>query len=73
MSRGADYRGAVRRRFGEGLPAHEVAFRIQRAVYEFTATASDRNEPTPFIGITKAGTWPYKVSGCAAGGTVIVQ
>lgn len=28
---------------------------------------------SPFIGITKAGSWAYAVSGCARGGTVVVQ
>jgi len=30
-------------------------------------------QPSPFLGITKAGTWPYTVSGCAKGGVVVVQ
>jgi hypothetical protein len=28
---------------------------------------------SPLIGITKVGSWPYTVSGCAKGGTVVVQ
>ena len=30
-------------------------------------------QSSPFIAITKAGSWPYKVSGCAKGGTVVVE
>lgn len=30
-------------------------------------------ELSPFIGLTKAGTWPFTVSGCVAGGTVVVE
>jgi hypothetical protein len=28
---------------------------------------------SPLIGITKVGSWPYTVSGCANGGTVVVE
>jgi hypothetical protein len=28
---------------------------------------------SPLIGITKAGSWAYTVSGCSKGGTVVVQ
>jgi hypothetical protein len=28
---------------------------------------------SPLVAITKAGTWPYTVSGCAMGGTVVVE
>ena len=28
---------------------------------------------SPLIGITKVGSWPYTVSGCATGGTVVVE
>jgi hypothetical protein len=30
-------------------------------------------QSSPFIGITKPGHWDYDVSGCAAGGTVVVE
>lgn len=30
-------------------------------------------QPSPFLGITKVGSWPYTVSGCAKGGTVVVE
>jgi len=30
-------------------------------------------QSSPFIAITKSGSWPYKVSGCAKGGTVVVE
>jgi hypothetical protein len=35
-----------------------------------TAKAGQRS---PDIGITKLGRWPYAVSGCATGGTVVVE
>jgi hypothetical protein len=28
---------------------------------------------SPYVGITKVGKWPYTVSGCATGGTVVVE
>ncbi|MDB4935815.1 MAG: hypothetical protein JWP87_2787 [Labilithrix sp.] len=28
---------------------------------------------SPYVGITKVGRWPYTVSGCAKGGTVVVE
>ena len=31
------------------------------------------HEPSPFIGITKVGTWPFQVSGCTGPGTVVVE
>jgi plastocyanin len=30
-------------------------------------------QPSAYVGITRAGTWSYVVSGCASGGTVVVQ
>lgn len=30
-------------------------------------------ELSPFLGITKVGTWRYHVSGCGSGGTVVVE
>ena len=31
------------------------------------------SQPSPFVGISRPGSWPYTVSGCAGGGTVVVQ
>jgi hypothetical protein len=53
IDRGNDYRRAVRQTFGGPLPRHEVSFRIQRVVYEFTSLSSDTGRPTPFIVVLK--------------------
>ncbi len=31
------------------------------------------HQTSPFIGITKVGHWDYEVSGCATGGTVLIE
>lgn len=38
-----------------------------------TWTTVKAGQLSPLVGITKAGSWPYTVSGCAKGGTVVVQ
>lgn len=30
-------------------------------------------QPSSFVGISRPGSWPYTVSGCAGGGTVVVK
>ena len=53
INRGNDYRRAVRQTFGGPLPRHEVLFRIQRVIYDFTIQSSDTGRPTPFIVVVK--------------------
>jgi hypothetical protein len=53
IDRGKDYRRSIRRSFGEQLPRHEVLFRIQRVIYEFTIRSSDTGQPSPFVVIVK--------------------
>ncbi len=36
-------------------------------------TTAKAGQLSPLIGITKAGAWPYTVSGCTKGGTVVVE
>lgn len=36
-------------------------------------TTAKAGQASSFLGITKVGSWAYEVSGCAQGGTVVVQ
>ncbi len=51
--RGKDYRRAVRRTFGEELPRHDIAVRIQRIIYEFTIQSTETGRASPFVVIVK--------------------
>jgi hypothetical protein len=62
------------------LQAGEFSFKNEDSV-DHVVTGADGKEwvkaparqPSPFVAITKAGSWAYTVSGCAKGGTVVVQ
>lgn len=38
-----------------------------------TWVVAKAGQPSSFVGISRPGTWPYTVSGCSSGGTVVVQ
>ena len=52
--------------------ADSVEHVIAGADGQIWATAK-AGQLSPLIGITKAGSWPYTVSGCTKGGTVVVE